>query len=388
MRYKRVNTIPPVDLARQHQVISQEIETQVIEVLRSGRYVGGTAVTDFEDQFANYIDTQFCVGCNSGTDALYMALRALGIGAGDEVITTPFTFIATSEVIVRVGAKPVFVDIDPQTFNFDLEQVSKAITKRTKAIIAVHIFGQPINMTKLNAIAKEHELYIIEDCAQATGASWQEQKVGSIGDIGCFSFFPTKNLGAYGDGGCITTNNQAIADKVKLLREHGLVREVADKVTYRHEISGLNSRLDSLQAAILSIKLSYLDQNNNQRQQIADHYQQLLGSLTQLKLPQAIAEGLSAWNQYTIRIPNHTETSKGNRDFIQSELKQQGIITMVYYPLPLHLQPVYKHLNYQPGILIQAEKVAQEVLSLPMFPGLTSSEQQQIADGLKNCIGN
>ena len=388
MRCKRVNTIPPVDLARQHQVISQEIETQVIEVLRSGRYVGGTAVTDFEDQFANYIDTQFCVGCNSGTDALYMALRALGIGAGDEVITTPFTFIATSEVIVRVGAKPVFVDIDPQTFNFDLEQVSKAITKRTKAIIAVHIFGQPINMTKLNAIAKEHELYVIEDCAQATGASWQEQKVGSIGDIGCFSFFPTKNLGAYGDGGCITTNNQAIADKVKLLREHGLVREVADKITYRHEISGLNSRLDSLQAAILSIKLSYLDQNNNQRQQIADHYQQLLGSLTQLKLPQAIAEGLSVWNQYTIRIPNHAETSKRNRDFIQSALKQQGIITMVYYPLPLHLQPVYKHLNYQPGILIQAEKVAQEVLSLPMFPGLTSSEQQQIADGLKNCIGN
>ena len=388
MRCKRVNTIPPVDLARQHQVISQEIETQVIEVLRSGRYVGGTAVTDFEDQFANYIDTQFCVGCNSGTDALYMALRALGIGAGDEVITTPFTFIATSEVIVRVGAKPVFVDIDPQTFNFDLEQVSKAITKRTKAIIAVHIFGQPINMTKLNAIAKEHELYIIEDCAQATGASWQEQKVGSIGDIGCFSFFPTKNLGAYGDGGCITTNNQAIADKVKLLREHGLVREVADKVTYRHEISGLNSRLDSLQAAILSIKLSYLDQNNNQRQQIADHYQQLLGSLTQLKLPQAIAEGLSVWNQYTIRIPNHAETSKRNRDFIQSALKQQGIITMVYYPLPLHLQPVYKHLNYQPGILIQAEKVAQEVLSLPMFPGLTSSEQQRIADGLQNCLGN
>jgi len=381
-----VNTIPPIDLARQHQVISQEIEARVLEVLRSGRYVGGTAVTDFENQFANYIDTQFCVGCNSGTDALYLALRALGIGEGDEVITTPFTFIATSEVIVRVGAKPVFVDIAPQTFNFDLEQIPKSITSKTKAIIAVHLFGQPIDMTRLTAIAKEHGLFVIEDCAQATGASWQEQKVGSIGDIGCFSFFPTKNLGAYGDGGCITTNNQAIADQIKLLREHGLVREVTDKVTYRHEISGLNSRLDSLQAAILSIKLSYLDQNNKQRQQLAHNYQQLLGSFPQLKLPQAIAGGLSVWNQYTILIPNHAEANKVARDFIQSELKQQGIITMVYYPLPLHLQPVYRYLNYQPGILTQAEKVTQEVLSLPMFPGLTSSEQQQIADGLKACL--
>lgn len=383
-----MNTIPPVDLARQHQVISQEIESQVLEVLRSGRYVGGAAVTDFEKQFADYIGTQFCVGCNSGTDSLYMALRALGIGEGDEVITTPFTFIATSEVIVRVGAKPVFVDIDPQTFNFDLEQISQAITSQTKAIIAVHLFGQPIEMTRLMAIAKKHELFVIEDCAQATGASWQQQKVGSIGDVGCFSFFPTKNLGAYGDGGCITTNNQAIADKIKLLREHGLVREVSNKVTYRHEISGLNSRLDSLQAAILSIKLNYLDKTNHQRQQIADYYQQSLGSLTQIKLPQAIEGGSSVWNQFTIRIPNLSETGEIARDNIQIKLKQQGIITMVYYPLPLHLQPVYKHLNYPIGTLTQTEQVAQEVLSLPMFPGLTPQEQHQIANSLQTCLEN
>ena len=383
-----MNTIPPVDLARQHQVISQEIESQVLEVLRSGRYVGGAAVTDFEKQFADYIGTQFCVGCNSGTDSLYMALRALGIGEGDEVITTPFTFIATSEVIVRVGAKPVFVDIDPQTFNFDLEQISQAITSQTKAIIAVHLFGQPIEMTRLMAIAKKHELFVIEDCAQATGASWQQQKVGSIGDVGCFSFFPTKNLGAYGDGGCITTNNQAIADKIKLLREHGLVREVSNKVTYRHEISGLNSRLDSLQAAILSIKLNYLDKTNHQRQQIADYYQQLLGSFTQLKLPQAIEAGSSVWNQFTIRIPNLSKTGEIARDNIQIKLKQQGIITMVYYPLPLHLQPVYKHLNYPTGTLTQTEQVAHEVLSIPMFPGLTPQEQQQIANSLQTCLEN
>lgn len=383
-----MNTIPPVDLARQHQVISQEIEAQVLEVLRSGRYVGGAAVTDFENQFANYIDTQFCVGCNSGTDALYLALRALGIGEGDEVITTPFTFIATSEVIVRVGAKPVFVDIDPRTFNFDLEQIPQAINSKTKAIIAVHLFGQPIDMTRLSAIAKEHGIFIIEDCAQATGAAWQEQKVGSIGDVGCFSFFPTKNLGAYGDGGCITTNNQAIAEQVKLLREHGLVREVANTVTYRHEISGLNSRLDTLQAAILSIKLNYLDQANHQRQQIADYYQQLLGSLTQLKLPQAILGGLNIWNQYTIRIPNLSKSTELTRDIIQSQLRQKGIITMVYYPLPLHLQPVYKDLNYQLGSFKQTETVAQEVLSLPMFPGLTHNEQQQIAQELQACLEN
>lgn len=381
-----MKTIPPVDLTRQHPVISQEIETQVLEVLRSGRYVGGAAVTEFETQFANYIGTQFCVGCNSGTDALYMALRALGIGEGDEVITTPFTFIATSEVIVRVGAKPVFVDIDPQTFNFDLEQVSQAITSQTKAIIAVHLFGQPIDMTQLMAIAKENKIFVIEDCAQATGASWQQQKVGSIGDIGCFSFFPTKNLGACGDGGCITTNNQAIADQVKLLREHGLVREVANKVTYRHEISGLNSRLDTLQAAILSIKLNYLDTANNQRQQLAEHYQQLLSSFSQLKLPQAIACGLSVWNQYTICIPNSPETDDITRNKIQNQLNQQGIITMVYYPLPLHLQPVYKYLDYQLGSLTKTETVAQEVLSLPIFPGLTLDEQQHIVSGLQACL--
>jgi dTDP-4-amino-4,6-dideoxygalactose transaminase len=381
-----VNKIPPIDLTRQHQAISQEIETQVLEVLRSGRYIGGQAVTDFECQFADYIGTKYGVGCNSGTDALYMALRALEIGVGDEVITTPLTFIATSEVIVRVGATPVFVDIDPNTFNFDLKQVKNAITDKTKVIIAVHLFGQPINMTELIAIAKSSNLYVIEDCAQATGASWQNQKVGSIGDIGCFSFFPTKNLGAYGDGGALTTNYKEIADKIKLLREHGLVREVSDRVTYRHEVTGLNSRLDSLQATILSIKLRYLDSWNQQRQQAACNYQQLLQSLPHLKLPQAISGGINVWNQYKICISNVSQTKETTRDILRNKLRQQGIMTMVYYPLPLHLQPVYKHLNYQLNSLPQVEKVAREVLALPMFFGLTFKEQQRVVYALKDCL--
>lgn len=381
-----MNKIPPVDLTRQHQVISQEIEAQVLEVLRSGRYIGGQAVTDFESQFANYIGTKYCVGCNSGTDALYMALRALEIGEGDEVITTPFTFIATSEVIVRVGATPVFVDINPDTFNFDLTQVEKAITDKTKAIIAVHLFGQPVDMTQLMTIAKKNDLYVIEDCAQATGASWQNEQVGSIGDVGCFSFFPTKNLGACGDGGALTTNNHAIADKIKLLREHGLVRETGNKVTYRHEITGLNSRLDSLQATILNIKLKYLDAWNLQRQQLANNYQQYLQSLPYLKLPQTISGGISVWNQYTISIVNKSQTTETTRDIIRNELQEKGIITMVYYPLPLHLQPVYQQLNYQLGSLPKVEQAAQEVLAFPMFPGLTLTEQEQVVYALKDCL--
>lgn len=380
-----MNTIPPVDLTRQHKIISQEVEDRVLEVLRSGRYIGGAAVTNFENQFASYIKTKHGVGCNSGTDALYMALQALEIGAGDEVITTPFSFIATSEVIVRVGAKPVFVDIDPDTFNFDIEQVKNAITKKTKAIIAVHLFGQPVDMTRLMAIAKQHDLYVIEDCAQATGASWDNQPVGSIGDAGCFSFFPTKNLGGCGDGGALTTNNNAIADKIRLLREHGLVRE-ASNITYRHEVTGLNSRLDSMQATILSIKLKYLDAWNKQRAIAAHNYQQLLQSIPKIKLPSALPEGNSVWNQYTIRIPNQSQSGYTTRDMVRNKLREKGVIAMVYYPFPLHLQPVYKSLNYQLNSLPKVEQIAQEVLSLPMFPGITSQEQQQIVYALKDSL--
>ena len=372
-----MNKIPPVDLTRQHQSIGEKATQAVLKILNSGRYIGGEAVTSFERQFADYLGVEECVGCNSGTDALYLALRALNVTEGDEVITTPFTFIATSEAIVRVGAKPVFVDID-DTFNLDLDLLPQAITKRTKAIVAVHLFGQPMNLTRLMAIAKEHNLYVIEDCAQATGAEWQQQKVGRIGDVGCFSFFPTKNLGACGDGGALTTNDEAIARKVRMLREHGC------QVRYRHDATGINSRLDALQAAILSIKLSYLDDWNQQRITAAAHYHKLLQPVTEVKLPATLPGGKTVWNQYTIRL---ADTPQGClRDDLRERLQQKGVSSMVYYPLPLHLQPVYQDLGYKAGQLPITERVARQVLSLPMFPGITFEELQQVAYSLKDCL--
>jgi dTDP-4-amino-4,6-dideoxygalactose transaminase len=375
-----VKNIPPVDLVRQHQLIEDEISNAVLKIINSGRYIGGAAVTDFEKQFADYIGVRECIACNSGTDALYLALRALNIGLGDEVITTPFTFFATAEVISRVGAKPIFVDIDPVTFNLDLNQVEAAIAPNTKAIIPVHLFGQPVDMERLMAIATLHNLYVIEDCAQATGAIWGDKRVGSIGHIGCFSFFPTKNLGACGDGGAITTQDQTIAANLRILREHGT------KARYCHESIGVNSRLDAIQAAILQVKLPYLDGWNQQRQEIAATYQELLNPLPQIILPQNLPGGTSVWNQYTIRIQEESLNSEPLRNIMRQQLQEKGVITMVYYPLPLHLQPVYENLGYQKGQLPKSEQVAHEVLSLPMFPGISFEEQQQVVYALKDCL--
>lgn len=371
-----MNNIPPFDVTRQYKLIGDEIGVAALKVLQSGYYIGGEQVTGFEEQFANYLGVSSVLGCNSGTDALFLALRALDIGLGDEVITTPFTFIATSETIVAVGAKPVFVDIDPQTYNLDVKQIEAAITPQTKAIIPVHLFGQPVDMTTLMEIAQSHNLWVIEDCAQATGAEWGGKKVGNIGQIGCFSFYPTKNLGACGDGGALTTNDNAIAAKVKMLRDHGRSGQ------YYYEENGVNSRLDALQAAILEIKLAHLNNWNQQRQQIADNYQRLLSSIPQIQLPQALPGGKSVWNQYTIRIINQ------NRDQVRTALQAQGIRSGVYYPLPLHLQPVYQYLGYQLGDLPISEQYSREVLSLPMFPELSFNEQQQIASCLQACWEN
>lgn len=379
--------IPPVDLTRQYEYIKEEADLAVLEVLNSGSYVGGAAVVTFEQQFANYLDVAECVSCNSGTDALFLALRALNIQEGDEVITSPFTFFATAEVITRVGAKPIFVDIDLNTFNFDLDQVQQVITSKTKAIIPVHIFGQPVNMTALMEIAESHNLYVIEDCAQAAGAIWGQRKVGSIGHVGCFSFFPTKNLGACGDGGAVTTNNQAIAKQIRILKEHG------SPARYRHDYIGLNSRMDAIQAVILTIKLRHLDFWNQQRQQAAHYYQELLQSISSLRLPQTIVGGTSVWNQYSICIDEHSNSeidrdrcSGTLRDRIRERLMDKGIISMIYYPIPLHLQPVYQDLGCQKGQLSLAEQAAREVLSLPMFPGISEAEQEQVAFALKDCL--
>jgi dTDP-4-amino-4,6-dideoxygalactose transaminase len=372
-----VNSIPAFDIKQQYTTIEAEVSQAVLEVLSSGRYIGGPVVEGFEQQFAAYHGVAECVACNSGTDALYLALRALGIGAGDEVITTPFTFFATTEVISAVGATPVFVDIDAATLNLDVTQISTAITPRTKAIMPVHLFGQPVDMTALMAIAQSHNLAVIEDCAQSTGASWDGKKVGSIGHVGCFSFYPTKNLGGCGDGGAITTNDPELAAKMRVLREHG------SKVRYIHDEIGVNSRLDAIQAIILQIKLRYLDTWNAKRQQIAAYYRQYLSNIPGIITPQELANGVGVWNQYTIRI---TGNDAQHRDAVRSQMQAKGVGSMVYYPLPLHLQPVYTSLGYQAGQLPVSEQACHEVLSLPMYPELTPAQQETVIYTLKDCL--
>ncbi len=379
-----MNSIPPLDLTQQYKTISEEVGAAVLDVLASGRYIKGAPVDAFEQQFSQYIGSRECVACNSGTDALYLALRALEIGPGDEVITTPFTFIATAEVVSAVGATPVFVDIDAETFNLSLEQIEAAVTKQTKAIIPVNLFGHPVDMTRLMAIAQSHNLAVIEDCAQSTGAEWDGKKVGSIGHIGCFSFFPTKNLGACGDGGAVTTHDPAIAANIRMLADHGR------KSGYYHEKVGVNSRLDSVQAAILQIKLRYLDTWNAGRQAVAERYSQLLSTVPGVVTPQAPSQGRHVWNQYTIRLTQSTADTDAEglnyRDRIRQHLQQQGVSSMVYYPLPLHLQPVYQELGYQVGQLAIAEQMSHQVLALPMFPELSLEQQEQVIYALKDAL--
>ncbi|MEL6321825.1 MAG: DegT/DnrJ/EryC1/StrS family aminotransferase [Cyanobacteria bacterium J06626_14] len=373
--------IPPLDLKTQYKTIKSDVDAAVLSVLQSGQYIKGSYVERFEQEFADYSGTTYSVACNSGTDALLLAMRAFDIGPGDEVITSPFTFIATAEMISAVGATPVFVDIEPNGFNIDCHAIADKITPRTRAIIPVHLFGQPVNMSVLMDVAQAHNLIVIEDCAQATGATWQGQRVGSIGHVGCFSFYPTKNLGAFGDGGAITTNDKAIADKIRVLADHG--REEG----YYHKVVGVNSRLDAIQAAILSVKLKYLDQWNTRRQAVAANYSQLLAPIPRLTLPQSIDDGESIWNQYTIRITASRGSSASNaslRDDVRLALKEKGVGTAVYYPLPLHLQPVYQHLNYQVGQLPVSERAANEVLSLPMFPELSTDQQEKVMYALKD----
>lgn len=375
-----MNTVPPLDLGQQYKLIQDEVSACVQAILASGRYIGGSIIEAFEQEFGQYIGVRETIACNSGTDALFLALRALNIGPGDEVITTPFTFIATAEMISAVGATPVFVDIEAQTFNLDIEKIPNAITERTKAIIPVHLFGQPLDMTRLMAIATSYHLAVIEDCAQATGATWQGQKVGSIGHIGCFSFFPTKNLGACGDGGAVTTQDSALAQKMRMIKEHG------QSSRYRSETIGMNSRLDALQAGILQIKLRYLDHWNQQRQRVAQRYHQFLYSRPEIITPQEIVGGESVWNQYTIRVQSLSKPLNSDlkpRDHLRNYLQKQGIGSMIYYPIPLHQQPVYQNLGYQPHQLPVVEAVSQEVLSLPLFPELSSDQQDQVIEALK-----
>ncbi|WP_008317989.1 DegT/DnrJ/EryC1/StrS family aminotransferase [Leptolyngbya sp. PCC 6406] len=375
-----MNTIPPLDLTEQYRTIQPEVEAAVTAVLASGRYINGPVVEEFSRAFGDYIGTAECVACNSGTDALYLALRALDIGPGDEVITSPFTFIATTEVVSALGAVPVFIDIELDSFNLDPDQLEAAITPRTKAIMPVHLFGRPVDMDRVMAIAERHNLAVIEDCAQAAGAEWGDRKVGAIGHIGCFSFFPTKNLGGCGDGGALTTNDPQVAETVRMLREHG------SRVRYYHEAIGVNSRLDALQAAILQIKLRHLEDWNAARQRVAERYQNLLAPIPGVVVPPAPVGGRSVWNQYTVRLEAAATAGGEWRDRVRQHLADQGVSSMIYYPLPLHHQPVYANLGYGPGSFPKSELAAQQVLALPMYPELTAAAQERVVYALKDAL--
>ena len=364
--------IPILDLTQQYQGLKSQIDSAVLEVLGSGSYILGKNVTAFEKEVAEYCGSSRAVGLASGTDALHIALRALDIGAGDEVITSAFTFVATAEAIGLVGAVPVFADIDSRTFNLDYKELEKKITPKTKAIIPVHLYGQPADMDPILEIAKTYNLYVIEDCAQAIGATYKGKKVGSFGDIGCFSFFPTKNLGAFGDGGMITTNSDMLADRVISLRNHG------GKVRYYHDEIGLNSRLDEIQAAILRVKFPHLDSWNKRRQEVAIKYNELLKDVEEIITPFELEETSCVYHQYTIQTPQ--------RDKMHEALKQKGVMAMIYYPVPLHFQEVHKYLKYGQNSLPITEDLSAKVLSLPIFPEITDSQQNEVANAIKSSL--
>ncbi len=364
--------IPILDLKRQYKEIGAEIEKEVVEVLRSGAYILGPHNKALSEDLAKYVGVNHAITLNSGTDALHLALRALDIGPGDEVISTAFTFIATTEAISIVGATPVFVDIDKDTFNLDAEKIENAITPKTKAIIPVHLYGQPANMEVIMDIAKRHNLYVIEDCCQAIGAKIGDKMVGSFGDIGCFSFFPTKNLGAMGDGGLLTTNSQVINDRVNSLRNHGMT------VRYYHDEIGVNSRLDEVQAAVLRVKFKHIDSWNKKRRENAYRYNELFKNCADITTPVEMDNTYCVYHQYTIKIPN--------RDEVHKILQESGIGAMLYYPVPLHMQKVHADLGMDEGSLPYTEENTKLVISLPMFPELTAEEQKQVADTLIGAI--
>lgn len=362
--------IPLVDLVAQYHSIKDEIDGAIKRVIESGRFILGEEVLAFEDELARYCGGKVAIGVGSGTDALLLSLMALGVGRGDEVITTPFTFCATAEVISLLGARPVFVDIDPETYNIDPSKIKAAITPRTKVIIPVHLYGQPADMDPIIGIAQRYGLKVVEDCAQAIGAEYRGRKVGTIGDVGCFSFFPAKNLGAYGDGGACVTMDPELGERIMTLRVHG-ARE-----RYIHEMVGINSRLDALQAAILRVKLTHLEEWTTRRREIAKIYNDELNGVD---VPKERFGTRHVYNQYTIRVMG--------RDRIMDHLKNRGVSSAIHYPRPLHLQGAFSYLGYREGDFPQSELASREVLSLPIYPELKDEEVRFVVNVLKEVMG-
>lgn len=364
--------IPICDLTEQYQQLREQMLAAVDDVFSGGAFINGPNVKALEREVAQYIGVPHAVALNSGTDALHLALRALDIGPGDEVITIPFTFVATTEAIGIVGATPVFVDIDPRTYTIDPAQIEAAITPRTRAILPVHLYGHPAAMDDIMTIARRHNLAVIEDCAQSIGSKLGERMLGSLGTFGAFSFFPSKNLGAYGDGGMLVTADQALADRARSLRGHG------GRVKYYHEELGVNSRLDEVQAAILRVKFPHLEHWIAARRAVAQRYNAAFADLG-VPLPEEPSGARHVYHQYTIRVRD--------RDAVQEALKAAGVQTMVYYPVPLHLQKVHAMLGLGEGSFPHSERAAREVISIPMYPELSEQAQQTVIDAVKAAVG-
>lgn len=363
---QQIASVPLLDVGRSNSPLKGEFLDAISSLIDAGSFIGGKACQSFENAIARFCQTEFAIGCASGSDALLLALMALDIGPGDEVICPSFTFFATASAIERLGATCVFADIDPATFNINARTIYPLISERTRAIIPVHLFGQCCEMAPIMHLAAEHDLVVIEDAAQAIGATCKGQPAGSIGHIGCFSFYPTKNLGGFGDGGMITTNNPETADRMRLLANHGM------RPRYFHREIGINSRLDAMQAAILEIKLRHLPDWMASRAANAEYYRQLFqasGLADEIQIPESVESGSRhVWNQFTIRIPN------GMRDAIRQRLNAAHVGTEIYYPIPLHRQECFAHYGYPPGSLPETERAAEEVLSLPIFPELSGDE--------------
>lgn len=366
--------VPLLDLQAQYVSLRDDLQRAVERVMSSQRFVLGDEVRGLENSIADYCETKHAIGCASGSDALLLALMALDVKAGDEVITTPFSFFATAACITRLGARPVFVDIDPRTYNIDVSQVADAVTSRTKAIMPVHLYGQCAAMDPLLDVGKRRGVPIVEDAAQAIGAADNGRPAGSMGLIGCFSFYPTKNLGGAGDGGMLTTNDDDVAARLRRLRAHGGANE------YEHDEVGINSRLDELQAAVLRIKFPSLDRWSNERAQKAAVYTKLLNEAElsfSLAPPHVREDGRHIFHQYVIRVP-------GNRDALTEHLKSRGVGTKVYYPIPLHLQTCFNYLGYKEGQFPESESAAKETLALPVYPELSEEQQVYVVESIKS----
>jgi dTDP-4-amino-4,6-dideoxygalactose transaminase len=368
-----MSKIPVLDLRPEIDALRSELMAAIEGVLDSTAFIMGPNVKAFEQEVASYLGVRHAVALNSGTDALILGVHALGLRPGDEVITTAFTFFATGEAVSHFRATPVFVDIDPSTFNVDVAQIESKVTPRTKAIIPVHLFGQPCDMDAIMAVAERHGLKVLEDVAQAFGGDYRGRKLGSIGHAGAFSFFPSKNLGAFGDGGMLVTNDDAVADHARMLRVHGARKK------YHNETVGVNSRLDELQAAILRVKFKWIDEANAGRRRVAHRYNERLFAADGITPPVEVDYGTHVFHQYTVRIRN-------DRDGVQKRLEEAGVGTMIYYPVPLHRLPVYKDLDYPAGALPHTERAADEVLSLPIWPQMDDATQDRVIEALSRAV--